>query len=96
MSEPRTAIRARRSALAGRPPVVHRWPEFLVSAPHRVATAPGMPYGVRHARRVGSLVTACGRSAVGWPYFWTLRFERSAPSSCRDCEAALWPSAPGA
>lgn len=67
-----------------------RWPPFLVTAAHYVATEwesehTWLPYGEWHARRVGSLVTACGRSAVTWRYFWTLEFRAAGPRACPEC-----------
>jgi hypothetical protein len=67
---------------------------FLVSAPHRVATEPGdprpwKPYGVAHARKVGSLETACGLSAVGWRFFWTQPFRAGDPQACPECRSAI-------
>ena len=50
------------------------------------------PYGTHHARRVGSIVTACGVSAVGWEFFWDMpfRFPRPVPTTtCHDCLAAV-------
>jgi hypothetical protein len=74
-------------------PRSYSWPEYLVSAPHRlpagrVGDLP-RPYGVRHARRVGSLQTACGRPAVTWPYFWDLSFNAPNPDRCPACVKAV-------
>ena len=94
MAERRSAIFARREALAQRSAPRFRWPSHLVTAPHGVRGEigdrhPTLPYGEWHARRPGSLVTACGRSAVTWPFFWTLDFANAGASACRDCRAAL-------
>ncbi|GAB7004940.1 hypothetical protein JCM18899A_24130 [Nocardioides sp. AN3] len=69
-------------------------PTYLVTAPHIAASRKGdlqvrMPEGEWHARQEGSLQTVCGRSAVTWRLFWTLRFDRAGPRACRDCAQAL-------
>ncbi len=73
MTKARTAIVARREALLGTRPRRHRWPTYLVTAPHGRPGAdddhPRLPVGTWHARQVGSLQTACGRSAVTWQFF---------------------------
>ncbi|MGZ4274421.1 MAG: hypothetical protein ACXVRP_11755 [Solirubrobacteraceae bacterium] len=48
-----------------------------------------MPYGARHAREVGSVVTACGRLTVTWLTFWDLTFEASAAPACQQCVTAI-------
>lgn len=89
----------RRAPLVGRipPPGAvrsYQWPTYLVTAPHGVPQRAGdahprLPYGLWHARRVGSLQTACGRSAVTWQFFWTLTFADAGPHACPDCLGAL-------
>ena len=76
------------------PPPAQPWRSFLVSAPHRVATDPGdprpwKPYGVAHARKVGSHLTACGQLAVSWPLFWTEPFRASDAQACPGCALAV-------
>jgi hypothetical protein len=73
-----------------------QWPEYLVTAPHRIPVAdddlngaPWMPFGTWHARRSGSLVTACCAAAVEWLYTWTLRFDPTSSVACRACVDAL-------
>jgi hypothetical protein len=71
-----------------------RWPNYLVTAPHSVCQAPGsdhprVPYGEWHARRVGSMQTACGRAAVTWQFFWTLVFAKAGTRACPECVRAL-------
>ena len=66
------------------------WPAFLVTAPHDVAMPSEhkhsrLPYGLWHARKVGSFHTVCGMSAVTWHYFWTLDFEDAGPNTCPEC-----------
>lgn len=77
--------------------VIHRvLPRHFVSARHGTRRSlPGgdlaswHPYGVQHARTVGSQLTACGISAVEWPIFWEMAFPREPESSCEDCLVAL-------
>lgn len=69
-------------------------PEWLVSSPHaRRPPHPDdrapRPYGLHHARRVGSPYTACGLPAQGWPFFWDLPFGRDLTSSCPACVDAI-------
>lgn len=89
MTEPRNAIYERRKLLAERPAVRHKWPAFLVTAPHSTYSETGpyplVPFGDWHARRVGSGQTICGRSAVTWQYFWTLDFSDAGPGGCPEC-----------
>ena len=70
-----------------------RWPTYLVTAPHAVALEdapyPGVPYGEWHARRAGSLQTACGRSAVTWSIFWTLEFRNAMQRACPECSRVV-------
>lgn len=71
-------------------PRPHRWPPFLVTAAHAVPSGPtspdaGAPYGLWHARTIGSLQTACGMPAVTWHYFWSLRFHQAGARACPDC-----------
>lgn len=80
------------SGLDGRP--AHRWPTYLVTAPHEVVCSFGaaharVPYGEWHARQVGSLQSVCGRSAVTWRFFWTLDFRNAGPRACPACLEAL-------
>jgi hypothetical protein len=70
------------------------WPPYLVSSAHTISgdwNSPHArrPYGTWHARKVGDLQTACGVSAVTWPFFWTLRFDPMRPEACPACVAVL-------
>lgn len=72
----------------------HRWPTFLVTAPHEIVCSFGaaharVPYGKWHARQVGSLQSVCGRPAVTWRFFWTLDFRDAGPRACPACREAL-------
>jgi hypothetical protein len=72
----------------------HRWPTYLVSAPHEVHLMTGqgdiwVPRGEWHARKVGSPATACGLPAVTCHFFWTLRFEDAMDSACPACFATV-------
>ena len=83
-------MRAEQAGRGPGPTDRRRWPTYLVTAPHDVVQAPTspvprLPYGPWHARRVGSLQTACGLPAVGWRYFWTLDFQRAGGRACPDC-----------
>ena len=69
-------------------------PRYLVSARHRVPPARGsdqgwQPYSTYHAREVGASRTVCGLPALGWPYFWDLRFVPRQPMACLDCSRAV-------
>jgi hypothetical protein len=74
-----------------RPHSIHReWPGLLVSARHgRELFSNGhvtwTPYGTWHLKKAGSLTTACGLPAVGWPIFWTLRVEKAGHDACGAC-----------
>jgi hypothetical protein len=85
--------RSTRSIRSGAPQVIPtdmRWPEFLVTAPHLVLSNDGrVPHGTWHARRVGSLQTECGSSAVTWHYFWTLDFGDAGHHACPYCFSAI-------
>ena len=48
-----------------------------------------LPYGVQHARTVGSPLTACGIAAVEWPMFWEMAFPRSPEQTCEECMVAV-------
>jgi hypothetical protein len=66
-----------------------RW---FVTSPHRVArgTEEGwIPYGVRHARQVGSSWTECRLPALGWPMFWEMPFLEERTLLCAGCRAAV-------
>lgn len=94
MPEPRTSIFARREELARRPAPRFRWPTYLVTAPHAVSSAlrdrhSRVPYDLWHARRPGSLQTACGKPAVTWQFFWTLDFFDAGTDACPECTRAL-------
>lgn len=71
-------------------------PRHFVSARHGTQQRdPGTgatswrPYGVQHARSVGSPLTACGLSAVEWPMFWEMAFPRNTVESCEECLVAI-------
>lgn len=51
-------------------------------APHR---ADREPWGTHHVKLEGSLVTACGQSAVAWPVFWGRDFDGAAKGACPRC-----------
>ena len=92
-------MRAEQSGRGTGPAAGRRWPTYLVTAQHEIVQAPTspvprLPYGPWHARRVGSLQTACGLPAVGWRYFWTLDFQRSGGRACPDCALVAGMSPP--
>ncbi|GAB7007807.1 hypothetical protein JCM18899A_52830 [Nocardioides sp. AN3] len=66
-------------------------PTWLVSTAHaymqRVSAKEGirLPYGVQHARQVGSRLTACGLAAIGWELFWDQSFPDRSTSPCPEC-----------
>lgn len=64
-----------------------RW---YVSSSHRSsAEARHRPYGIRHARQVGSRYTECGQSALNWPMFWEMPFEAETELACLHCVNAI-------
>jgi hypothetical protein len=70
-------------------------PTWYVSSSHghRIVTPDGdqrwRPYGVGHARQVGSSRTACGIGALGWELFWDMPFPTRAGSICGACLAEI-------
>ncbi|HSV39988.1 MAG TPA: hypothetical protein VLI04_14615 [Nocardioidaceae bacterium] len=71
-----------------------RLPKFFVSAPHKVRAGTrgalhDEPYGVRHARQVGSAFTECRMPALSWPIFWDTPFHDELELVCRACVNAL-------
>jgi hypothetical protein len=70
---------------------VRPMPTWLVSARNgkRVATSAGLaewrPFGIHHARQVGSLRTACGIAALDWELFWDMSFPSEPSVTCRHC-----------
>ncbi len=68
-----------------------RW---LVATPHRrLGIGPSgfgwTPYGLRHARQMGSNRTACGLPAVSWVIFHELAFVPGANGTCRECASVI-------
>lgn len=55
-------------------------------APHQ---ADREPWGTHHVKLEGSLVTACGVSAVAWPIFWGRDFDAVAKGACPRCAQVL-------
>ncbi|HSV40350.1 MAG TPA: hypothetical protein VLI04_16430 [Nocardioidaceae bacterium] len=77
-------------------------PTWMVSARngHRVrgGGAEGgrwVPYGLQHARQVGSSTTACGIGAVEWQIFWELQFPGARGATCPDCRRVVELAAEG-
>jgi hypothetical protein len=72
-----------------------RFPQWLVASRNgRFERAdPGevrwAPFGVRHARQVGSGWTACGQPAIDWKLFWDMPFARSTNDNCEACWLAV-------
>lgn len=72
-----------------------RFPKWLVTARNGRfdRTGPGevrwAPFGVRHARQVGSGWTACGQPAVEWKLFWDMPFTRLTTDTCEACCVAV-------
>lgn len=63
-------------------------PVWLVStsrSSRRHVTRGAVPYGMQHARQVGSPLTACGLTAIDWEIFWSVEFPDSDHSTCTDC-----------
>lgn len=62
-----------------------RW---LVTAPYEVPRAESVdrqPWGMRHVRRDGAVVTVCGLPTSSWHTFWTLDFKPMDRASCPAC-----------
>jgi len=55
-------------------------------APHSVDRE---PWGAHHVKLEGSLVTACGESAVAWPILWGREFDADAKGACPRCAHVL-------
>jgi hypothetical protein len=72
-----------------------RFPKWLVTSRNGrfERTEPGevrwAPFGVRHARQVGSGWTACGQPAIEWKFFWDMPFTRSTNDKCEACCLAV-------
>jgi hypothetical protein len=72
-----------------------RLPTWYVSSSHgrRIVTPNGdqqwRPYGIEHAREVGSSRTACGVGALGWELFWDMPFPPGAGPICEACLAEV-------
>jgi len=49
-------------------------------------TSAWVPFGLQHARQVGSATTACGLASFEWQIFWELRFPAERGPSCPDCK----------
>jgi hypothetical protein len=47
------------------------------------------PWGLRHARRLGNPLTACGTLASNWPTFLNRRFDSRDDANCPKCVRAL-------
>jgi hypothetical protein len=69
-----------------------RLPTWYVTSAHgaRVAKPAGpaewRPFGLHHARKPGSILTACGTWAAEWEIFWDLPFPSSpGQGTCREC-----------
>ncbi|GAB4009169.1 hypothetical protein GCM10028772_25140 [Nocardioides ultimimeridianus] len=62
---------------------------WYVCASHRTSFASDTPFGVRHARHVGSRYAACGRSVFGWTMFWAERFEPGLDDVCARCSEVV-------
>jgi hypothetical protein len=93
MTQTKSGIAWTRDGMRLRAMPQYEWPAYLVSAPHALVPEIGAdlkrPYGVWHARQVGSLQTACGQSAVTWRYFWTLDFSQAGAAACSECVRVL-------
>jgi hypothetical protein len=72
-----------------------RLPTWLVSSRNGVVLlrdgdgASWRPFGVHHARSVGSPLTACGEGALGWELFWDMPFPAEESGSCVACLDAI-------
>jgi hypothetical protein len=67
---------------------------WLVATPHRRQTMSGSdiewaPYGVRHARQIGTPKTACGLPALTWTNFHGMRFSPGDDRTCPACSRVV-------
>ena len=65
---------------------------WYVASPHRTQVGVSLdwaPYGLRHARQIGSTWTACGLPAVNWFIFHALSFVPGAAGTCLECASAI-------
>lgn len=54
------------------------------------AGGPRFPKGVTaHAKRMGTVVTACGIPALSWQRHWTQPFPSLTATNCSDCLAVV-------
>lgn len=64
--------------------------EWQVTAPYLAPHShERRPWGTHHVKLEGSLVTACGESAVAWHLFWGRDFHADAKSACPRCAHVL-------
>lgn len=66
--------------------------EWVVTTPHEQPRPFGLeraPWGLRHVRRDGASVTACGLPTASWRTFWTLEFVTFDRESCPACAQAF-------
>ena len=69
-------------------------PSYFVAARHGTTvlgeSGPSwQPYGIQHARSLGSSRTECGLSALNWRIFWELPFPGTRGPTCPDCLKAV-------
>ena len=76
-------------------PAARVLPSYFVSARHGTFVHDNggtswQPFGVQHARKVGSPFTACGLGALDWRIFWELPFlSAPAAAACEECMVAV-------
>ena len=64
--------------------------EWQVTAPYLAPQShERRPWGMHHVKLEGSLVTACGESAVAWPVFWGRDFDATEKGACPRCAQVL-------
>lgn len=70
--------------------VVEERRDWQVTAPHLAPHRQDRePWGTHHVKLEGSLVTACGQSAIAWPVFWGRPFDAAAKGACPRCAHVL-------
>jgi hypothetical protein len=67
-----------------------RLPKWFVSSPHKIqiyenGQVATRPWGLAHAREVGSPRTACGEAASTWHIFWDSPFSAHQSLVCEQC-----------
>jgi hypothetical protein len=77
-----------RRAATTRPEGPERWyvaAQYVVTGVGEAAVARSRPTSTAHAKRPGTLTTACGLAAVSWSKLYDVAFPTMTGLDCRDC-----------